>query len=428
VTIRLRLAILYGVLFVAAGATLLAVSYAIVYHQLPADKVSAVTAQDVRLRAEKLLGTTKPDDPARPQLKVIANSSDDAIRKLIGSPPSTLPKEYARSLFAELPSTVRSDALHTLVVSSLVALAAMAVIAGGLGWIVAGRILRPIDAITDAAQQLSAENLHERIALHGPNDELKRLADTFDAMLGRLEAAFEGQRRFVANASHELRTPLTIMRSEVDVALRNPDTSNDDFRSMAVVVRGTIDRADQLITSLLALAAAEHGPEVAEPLDLAVVTQHAIDLHRAGITERGITVTPDLHAAEVVGDPGLISRVADNLLDNAVAHNVDGGWMSIATGMDDATAFLVVTNGGSFVSHDDVEHLFEPFHRGDRTASNHVGIGLSIVRSVITAHGGTVVAEAQPQGGLRVTVRLPINGRLAGQRPDIARSDSATVA
>ena len=292
--------------------------------------------------------------------------------------------------------------------ASIVALGLMVAVAGALGWIVAGRLLRPITVITTTAQRLSADNLHERLALTGPDDEVKQLGDTFDAMLGRLEAAFEGQRRFVANASHELRTPLTIMRTEIDVTMRRPNATVEELRAMADIVRTTLARSDRLVTSLLALATADHRPETTDRVDLADITRAALDHHRHALEARGLHLTVDLQSAPVHADPGLIDRVAENLVDNATIHNHDNGWIHVRTTIDGSTSVLDVTNSGPFIEPHDVDRLFEPFNRGDRTTRHRTtGIGLSIVRSVIHAHQGTVSAESLPGGGLRVIARLP---------------------
>jgi hypothetical protein len=230
-------------------------------------------------------------------------------------------------------------------------------------------------------------------------------------MLARLEAAFEGQRRFVANASHELRTPLTIMRTEIDVALRRPDATAADLRQMATVVHATLERSERLVTSLLALAASQHGPEVREPVDFADVARRALDDHRPEAARRRLTIDADLRPAPLVADAGLIDRVAENLVDNAVIHNIDGGWLVVRTSTVDGDAILEVS-----VSAEHLGRLFQPFSRGHRSTSGErtVGIGLSIVRSVVESHGGDVHAEAHARGGLRIVARVR-----AAPRPDV---------
>jgi len=408
VTVRLRLTLLYGVLFLAAGAGLLVINYALLRHNLPDRGISQLTSQDVISRAEKLLDNPKLSGDQRVALQKLVNSGPAAVPELAKNP-SSLPGSLGKQLFAELPSTVRSDALHRLLVQSLLALGVMAVVSIGLGWFIAGRVLRPLEEITSAAQRLSATDLSARIQLQGPNDELKRLADTFDGMLARLDAAFTGQRRFVANASHELRTPLTIIRTELDVVLGRPGASNAELRSMGEVVRVTVDRCDRLVSSLLALAFAEHGPDTLERTDLRDSVRLAVERRKADLERHDLHLALELDQAIVDGEPGLLDRAVDNLLDNAIVHNQQGGWIRVATGVDDHHGLLVVENGGDELPADLVPVLFEPFQRRDeRTGSQRgVGIGLSIVRAVATAHRGTATIEPIDGGGLRVRFAIP---------------------
>jgi signal transduction histidine kinase len=408
VTVRLRLTLLYGVLFLAAGAGLLVINYALLRHNLPDRGISQLTSQDVISRAEKLLDNPKLPSDQRVALQKLVDSGPAAVPELAKNP-SSLPGSLGKQLFAELPSTVRSDALHRLLVQSLLALGVMAVVSIGLGWFIAGRVLRPLEQITSAAQRLSATDLSARIELQGPNDELKRLADTFDGMLARLDAAFTGQRRFVANASHELRTPLTIMRTELDVVLGRTDATNAELRSMGEVVRVTVDRCDRLVSSLLALAFAEHGPDTLERTDLRDSVRLAVERRRADLERHDLHLALDLDQALVDGEPGLLDRAVDNLVDNAIVHNRHGGWIHVTTRVDDHHGLLVVENGGDQVPADLVPALFEPFQRLDeRTGSQRgVGLGLSIVRAVATAHRGTATIEPVDGGGLRVRFAIP---------------------
>ena len=390
-TVRLRLTLVYGGLFLAAGMLLLAINYALVSRNLPHEELifrAPLPAPD---------GVPEPVPPLPPGL---ARPGEGAVVVINGHvQPAT------RDVLEQLPLRVREDALDQLVVQSLTALGVMGVASVGLGWVMAGRVLLPLKEMTAKARQLSEENLHERIALQGPDDELKELADTFDSMLGRLDAAFEAQRRFVANASHELRTPLAIMRTEVDVALAGPGATEDDLRAMAERVRQATDRSERLIDSLLTLARSDRGVERPEPLDLADLAAAA-----AGAAPAGVRVEVSAEPAVVAGDRALLERLVANLVENAVAHNVAGGWVSVATTSENGRARLRVANSGPVVPADQVDSLFEPFRRlsGDRTASGRgAGLGLSIVRSVTAAHGGQVRAAARPEGGLEVTVDLP---------------------
>jgi signal transduction histidine kinase len=281
----------------------------------------------------------------------------------------------------------------------------------GLGWVVAGRVLRPLQQITATAKRLSEHTLHQRIALEGPDDELKELADTFDRMLGRLDAAFDSQRRFAANASHELRTPLAITRTEVDVALTDPDVSAAELRAMAERVRDATERSERLIEGLLTLARSERELRLGEPADLADAAAAALEQAQRRDGPSGLRVTTTLRPAPVQGDPALLGRMVANLVENAVRHNQPDGWLQVATGTSHGRAFVQVANGGRAIPADQVESLFEPFHRlHGRVASpaRGAGLGLSIVRSVARAHGGDTTARALDGGGLEVAVRVPV--------------------
>jgi signal transduction histidine kinase len=302
----------------------------------------------------------------------------------------------------------------------------------GLGWVVAGRVLRPLQRITATAKRLSERTLHQRIALDGPDDELKELADTFDRLLGRLDAAFDAQRRFAANASHELRTPLAISRTEVDVALADPATPNAELRAMAERVRDATGRSERLIEGLLTLAHSEQEPRVWEPVDLADTAALALehtrrqDQDQAG-QDGGLRLVTGLRPAPVAGDPALLERMVANLVENAVRHNQPPGWLEVATGTSDGRAFVQVANGGREIPPDQAESLFEPFRRlHGRVASaspvRGAGLGLSIVRSVARAHGGDAHAIALAGGGLQVTVRLPVRAQATMAIPSPQRA------
>ncbi len=394
-TIRLRLTLLYGALFLAAGAVLLTLNYALVRRGL--ERQSAPIGMTV-------------DAP----FSGTATFSPDANVRFVRPAPRlvTADGRPIEDVLLAYQDRVSDTALHELVVQSIVALGLMALASVGLGWAVAGRALAPLTRVTATARKLSQDNLHERLALRGPNDELKELADTFDAMLARLESAFDSQRRFVANASHELRTPLAIQRTLVDVALADPDTSPDDLRVMAAALRDAVDRSERLIDGLLVLARSEQGATASEEVDLAGTAAVALDQSAADAAAADLRVERALAPAMVTGSRVLVERLVGNLVQNAVRHNVAGGWVKVETGPGGR---LRVTNSGPVIAADQVENLFEPFRRlaPDRLAPDRVdsvrgvGLGLSIVRSVATAHGGEVRALARPQGGLDVTVSLP---------------------
>lgn len=315
---------------------------------------------------------------------------------------------------AQVQDDLRQQALRQLYRQGLLALVVLGALGVALSYVLAGRILKPLHQITATARRLSAEQLDERIDLPGPDDELKELADVFDALLGRLQAAFEAQRRFVADASHELRTPLAVMRTEVDVALADPNATTQDLRESAAVVREATQRADRLVDSLLLLARSERlspdGLPLTERVELSAVAAAGLSAVRSEIVDRGLSVQVDWGAAPVLGDPGLLERLAGNLVENAVRHNVDGGSVYASTGTDGLHAWLVVANDGALVPAEEVESLFEPFRRFGtaRTARRGAGLGLSIVRAVARAHGGSVTASPRVGGGLQVQLDLPV--------------------
>jgi signal transduction histidine kinase len=296
---------------------------------------------------------------------------------------------------------------HQLLVNSGIALAIVAVLALLAGWFVAGRMLRPIRTITRTARRISSTNLHERLALDGPEDELKELGDTLDDLFGRLDAAFDAQRHFVANASHELRTPLTAERTLLQVALDDPDTTAAAWRSTAYEVLASTDEQAHLIEALLTLASSESGLDRCEPVDLdATVTEILVDL-QPEIDRLGIHVDANTSPAPLEGDPRLVERLVANLLNNALQHNVVGGRVEIATGVTDGQAVLSVTNGGPPIPPAEVDRLFQPFQRLEARRAHYKeghGLGLSIVRAIATAHGATITADPLPDGGLSVSV------------------------
>ena len=280
----------------------------------------------------------------------------------------------------------------------------MTLLAAVAGWIVAGRILRPVHRLTAAARAASEQNLSQRIALQGPRDELRELADTFDTMLERLDRAFTSQQQFIANASHELRTPLTVMRTALDVVLAKPEPTRDESLSMTAEVRQAADHAERLIEVLLILARNDQARVLTEQLDLAAVAEDALE----GRTADGITTITTLDEAPVTGDGVLLERLIANLLDNAERYNIAGGTIATTTATDNGASVVRVVNTGRVVPTDQVDRLFLPFARlDDRTSHDGFGLGLALVSSIATVHSGTVHATAASTGGLDITVRLP---------------------
>ena len=369
-TARVRLTFLYTGLFVVCGAIVVAITYGLVASlQTPAN-TRGVCPGPERLR------------------------------------------DRCKSTFIEaaaLGARIQREATLThLLQYSLITLAAATLLAAVAGWIAAGRVLRPVQQITEAARTASEDNLSARISLRGPRDELHELADTFDAMLARLQAAFESQRRFIANAGHELRTPLTVMRTTLDVVLAKPAPAPGELHRMGQDVRAAVDHAERLINALLTLARSERGLTIREPVDLATVAEDALD-----VTDRGDRrLHASLEGAMTSGDPVLLERLAANLIDNAVRYNAPNGDLWLTTSTVSGHAALVVANTGPVIDREALHRLFEPFQRlQDRTGSDGFGLGLAIVASITTAHHGIVTAEPRPGGGLTVTVTMP---QLAG--------------
>ena len=377
-TVRMRLTALYGVLFLVSGAVLLAIASGVVVSSSRVSVAAANPASSSPLQA----------DQAR-------------IHQL-------------QAQLASAESQLHSGVSHGLLVGSAIALGVMTVVSVVLGWLVAGRVLRPLRAMTTATRRISADSLHERLAMTGPEDELKDLADTIDGLLARLEGAFAAQRRFVANASHELRTPLTTMRACVDVAVAKPGPVPAPTVALADRLRGELDRVDGLLDGFLALARAQHGDLPGQAtLSLEYITAAALAVRASAISNRRLTVH---HAAGhdgtwVAGSQALVCRMVDNVLDNAIGHNRVGGWISVTTAADGRHAHLVVETGGEVLDQEQVSQLTQPFRRlgADRTGSDHgSGLGLSIVEAIATVHGGALDLWARPEGGLRVSIALPL--------------------
>ncbi|MEU8068640.1 HAMP domain-containing sensor histidine kinase [Micromonospora sp. NPDC048169] len=369
-TLRLRLTLLNGVLLVGAGAILVLLAWLLVRDAL------------------------RPTDELLPGTTVVLSDG----RSLDAG-------QWQRQLV--------DAASQELLVKGLLALVAISMVGVAGAYLVAGRALRPLHQVTATARRLGEATLDERIGWSGADDEVAELAETFDAMLDRISGAFETQKRFVANASHELRTPLAVMRTEIDVTLSDDDADLAEYRRMAGVVRDASERANGLVDALLVLARSEAqtGRRLARRTesDLAIGTANALSAVSREVERIGLKVHTSLRPAPVVGDPGLLDRLAGNLVENAVRYNHLHGRIWIRTGTDGERSWLVVGNTGFEVAPADVPGLFEPFRRGgqERTGARGSGLGLSIVRAVSDAHGGTVKAVAQPGGGLEVTVTLP---------------------
>ncbi|MFB7945254.1 sensor histidine kinase [Kitasatospora phosalacinea] len=378
-TIRIRLTLLYGGMFLMAGVVLLLLMYYFVRSAFDQAQLPHLTLG--RGVAITVNGETISDQKTLDQVMTALQEGSS------------------------------NQALSTLLRRALTALVFLAVIAFAVGYAMAGRVLHPLGRITRTAREVAGSDLHRRIDLDGPDDELKELADTFDEMLERLDRAFDSQRRFVANASHELRTPLAINRTLLEVQLADPEAS-PDLQQLGKTLLATNERSEQLVEGLLLLARSENELTDRRPVDLAEVAQRAMEQTRSEAATREVELRAQLSPAPAQGNGVLLERIALNLLQNGARYNSPGGWVEITTAaVRGGGGELVVSNTGPVVPGYELEHIFEPFRRlksTDRTRSDKgVGLGLSIVRSVVRAHGGTIEATARPGGGLRVQVRIP---------------------
>jgi hypothetical protein len=333
---------------------------------------------------------------------------------------------------AGIANEAKSTAIRYLLTTGLIYFGIIVVIGTTGGYLLAKQALRPIAKLTATARQLSTENLDQRINLGGPDDELRELADTFDEMLGRLDAAFDSQRLFVANASHELRTPLSVMKTELEVTLADPSADVAELRRMGAVLEQATERAQRLVASLLTLArlqAVERGElEVREPVDLATLVPDVLDGVAAEANAKGVKIETEIEAAAAMGDPRLLERLIGNLVENAIRHNVPDGWLRVTTGQTAERVWLHVSNGGSVIAASDVDTLFEPFRRGGRvrTATRGAGLGLAIVRLIVDAHHGRLQAAAPPFGGLAIRIELPRYSN-PGTRTSVERTADAAA-
>ncbi|WP_316527261.1 sensor histidine kinase [Kitasatospora brasiliensis] len=379
-TIRMRLTLLYGGMFLMAGVVLLLLMY--VFFQ---DAVSYLAPRKFYFDGDIIV--TGPNGTGVSMDSGQFNGSQSAYY-------------LARS----------DSALNTLLRKSLTMLVCLAIIAFAAGYALAGRVLRPLGRITRTARDVASSDLHRRIELDGPDDELKELADTFDDMLDRLDRSFDSQRRFVANASHELRTPLAINRTLLEVQLSDPAASAD-LQQLGKTLLATNERSEQLVEGLLLLARSENELTDRRPVELSEVATRALEQTRSEAAKREVELRSKLDPAVASGNGVLLERLALNLLQNAVRYNTPGGWVELATNAVPGGGELVVSNTGPVVPGYELEHIFEPFRRikgADRTRSDKgVGLGLSIVRSVVRAHGGTIEATSRAGGGLTMRVRIP---------------------
>lgn len=397
---RLRLTLLYGGLFLLSGAALLAITYVLVVN---ATSGFIFTTQTANGRDRATIGVglhsrhplfargqskeprPKPTTPGSPHTQSVAQLESQAARQ-------------------------HDRELHQLLLNSGIALAGMSLASILLGWIVAGRALRPLRTITVATREISATNLHRRLALQGPDDELKDLGETIDALLARLEDSFQAQRTFVANASHELRTPLTLSRAMLQFALADPELTLESLKATCHDVLDDGAEHEQLLDALLTLAHSQQHIEQPQTFDLAPIVTEVVDDRRPQAITHDTTIYSDLHAATITGDPRLARQLTGNLLDNALRHNHPGGEAHLTVDARPAGTTLTVTNTGPPVPRDQIQRLLQPFRRltTDRTADTAGnGLGLSIVAAIAAAHQATLDIRPNHHGGLHVTVSFP---------------------
>jgi signal transduction histidine kinase len=471
-TVRLRLTLVYGGLFLASGVALLALTYFLVKQDIRSNFVPTTNNGAAAIIAGKRADVRFANVVVNPGLFEAGFSVSVHAHHSVGGQTGglmTVGKAQPGNVVIQLPVPLaggkvpspkqaqeqltilsseviaeQNTELHQLLLDSGIALLIMAALSILLGWLVAGRALRPLRLITAKARDISASNLHERIALQGPDDEMKRLGDTFDDLLVRLERAFEAQRQFVANASHELRTPLARQRTLLEVAASDPDADPASLREASAKAISAGEEQERLIESLLTLASSERGLDERGAFDLADVARQVVEARRAEAEQRGLSVDSALSSAPTAGNPRLAERLVANLVDNALRYNEPQGWIRVTTGVeagfrrdgeaggggdvggdgdgagggegggaavpgkdeDDLRAVLRVANRGPQVPPSEIPRLFEPFQRleSSRTARDGNGLGLSIVRAVATAHGATVTVTSRPEGGLDVRV------------------------
>jgi signal transduction histidine kinase len=434
---------LYGGLFLVAGAALLAITYGLVaggtsmtsgrsvlitrkvgagqLPTLPTSLIGAVAnpvkgpprAEAAPANREQASGTVSAPaggQAAVVQLLAYSGRVTAVFKQLTTAQAAQLRAQQAQAdaRYEEL----RTSQLDTLLTRSGLALAIMALASIGLGWLIAGRALRPVRTMSSRARGISERNLHERLALEGPDDELKELGDTFDGLLGRLEAAFESQRRFVANASHELRTPITLERALVEVALSDPNPSVESLSETCRRVLTASEQQERLIEALLTLARSQRGLESRAPVDLRKVTAEVV----RAVPSHGVKISTELRDASTTGDPAMVERLVANLIENAVRYNEPDGWVTAWTGLRDGEPTIEVANAGPVVEPEQVDELVKPFSRVDGNGSiaarnadarQGLGLGLSIVQAIVDAHGARLTTTPRAEGGLRVAVSFP---------------------
>ena len=397
-TIRIRLTLLYGFLFLLAGIVLIAIAHLLYRDALEGDDLVAKQAFYAEEQVKEAFGERLP--------------SGRVLREFTARDGRTIYK-FVEDIHAKAVDEAVDDALSEQLVQSGVALGVTTVGALLLGWLVAGRVLRPVQRITETARASSESDLHHRVALQGPDDELKELADTLDSLLEALERAFNSQRAFSANVSHELRTPLAVLRAEAEIKLADPDATAAE-RDFARRILDSTEQGERTVDGLLALARSQSGLLSRTEVDLAELTGDVVGDLAASAGD--IELTLDLGDATARGDRALLERLVANLVENAIRHNVPGGWVRVEVAGEDGEALLRIGNSGPRLTAGDVDGLFQPFVQRQEpgAARGGLGLGLSVVSAIVQSHAGTITARARRDGGLDIEVRLSAEGSGGG--------------
>ena len=397
-TIRIRLTLLYGFLFLLAGIVLIAIAHLLYRDALAGDDLVAKQAFYAEEQVKQAFGERLP--------------SGRVLRDFTARDGRTIYK-FVEDVHAKAVDEAVDDALSEQLVQSGVALGVTTVGALLLGWLVAGRVLRPVQRITETARASSESDLHHRVALQGPDDELKELADTLDSLLEALERAFNSQRAFSANVSHELRTPLAVLRAEAEIKLADPDATAAE-RDFARRILDSTEQGERTVDGLLALARSQSGLLSRTEVDLAELTGDVVGELAASAGD--IELTLDLGDATARGDRALLERLVANLVENAIRHNVPGGWVRVEVAGEDGEAVLRIGNSGPRLTAGEVDGLFQPFVQRQEpgAARGGLGLGLSVVSAIVQSHAGTITARARRDGGLDIEVRLPAEGSRGG--------------
>ncbi len=387
--LRLRLTLFYGVLSVVSGVVLLLITYLLIEG-----------SQDVPM--QRLPDGSWPVDPR--------------LTKPLRPDGTPVFMDDGQSGADSLP------------VLAGIALVIMALVSIVLGWLIAGRVLRPVRTMTTTLRQISARNLHERLAVTGSRNEIKDLADTIDGLLARLEVALEGHKRFVANAAHELRTPLTVEHALLEEPLIDPDATVESFRVNFQRLLAISQQRGRLLESLITLSESEHGRDRYRPVDLGALTERVLRDRGPEIERLGRQIDAVISPVMILGDPVLIERVVANLLDNAVHHNKPGGWVEIGTRSEPGQAVFFIANSGAIITPEQAERLVEPFQRLHRVADDgHHGLGLSIVNAIASAHDAALTVQPRLSGGLFVEVAFPALLPESDRAPEPAEPQRVSV-